>query len=100
MKGCQGFVAGSSSGNGNRNRRNVHMSAACHHTKGGLFISDAALLNMEYVTTHRQLWGMLTLDFLERQLLQAAAIRLRFKTGSSDMAVVTGALVKQAESAR
>lgn len=32
--------------------------------------------------------SMLTLDFLARQLLQALVMRLRFRTGASDMAVV------------
>lgn len=32
---------------------------------------------------------MLTLDFLARQLLQALVMRLRFRTGASDMAVVS-----------
>lgn len=31
----------------------------------------------------------LTLDFLARQLLQALLMRLRFRTGASDMAVVS-----------
>lgn len=33
-------------------------------------------------------WSMLTLDFLARQLLQAAVVRLRFRTGASAIDVV------------
>lgn len=53
----------------------------------------------EFKTEHSSRWdvvldpgsgNVLTLDFLARQLLQAVVMRLRFRTGASDMAVVTG----------
>lgn len=43
---------------------------------------------------------ILTLDFFARQLLQAAVVRLRFKIGPSDMAVIAGSQGRQAGSAR
>lgn len=44
--------------------------------------------------------AMLTFDFFARQLLQAAVVRLRFKTGPSDMAAKAGICGRHAGSAR
>ena len=65
-------------------------------------LSDTALVGLAPGDIGQQINSghILTLDFFARQLLQAAVVRLRFKTGPSDMAVMAGIRGRQAESAR
>lgn len=63
---------------GNRSRSSGHILAACHHTRCGFRWDIVRGTGSECA---------LTFDFLARQLLQAVVMRLRFRTGASDMAV-------------
>lgn len=60
--------------------------AACHHTRCEFKMEH---LSRGYIVHAAGSGSILTLDFLARQLLQALLMRFLFRTGASDMAVMT-----------
>lgn len=84
-RGSSGFVPACPRSNSSHSRSNGHILAACHHT-----ICEFKMGRLSRWNIVREAGGsMLTLDFLARQLLQALVMRLRFRTGASDMAAVS-----------